>query len=69
MAENSSLPDDAPGTGREALEQYYEGKRRTESPLLFLDFDGVMSIGSPSGAASLLRQAPADVAERLALLE
>lgn len=69
MSESPRLPDGAPGTGRAALEEFYEGKRRTGMPLLFLDFDGVMSIGSPSGAASLLRQAPADVAERLALLE
>ena len=68
MAENSPLPDDAPGTGRAALELFYEGKRRTGRPLVFLNFDGVVSIGSPSGAANLLRQDPVDVAERLALL-
>ena len=69
MSESSRLPDGAPGTGRAALEEFYEGNHRAGKPLLFLDFDGVMSVGSPSGAASLLRQDPADVAERLALLE
>lgn len=69
MSESPRLPDGAPDTGLAALEEFYEGKRRTGKPLLFLDFDGVMSIGSPSGAASLLRQDPGGVAERLALLE
>ncbi len=68
MSESPRLLDGAQVTGRAALEEFYEGKRRTGKPLLFLDFDGVMSIGSPSGASSLLRQDPVDVAERLALL-
>ena len=68
MAEGPQLPVGAPGTGRADLEEFYEGKRRTGMPLLFLDFDGVMSIGSPSGASGLMRQDPVGLAERLVLI-
>lgn len=68
MSESPLLPDGSPGTGRAALEEFYEGKRRPGKPLLFLDFEGVMSLGSPSGASSLLRQGPDEMADWLALL-